>query len=186
MYNQIGYQKYKKIQQVGKNHLTFYRRIFMIIFSAILFFLLSAVIHFGIFLFISPTLLGFFIAVIINAISFKLRNKRAPILWDIITAGFIIYSTILLTNDVIYEEIDYSSKPIAILLYYGLASVFLLAFLALIERKVKKKVFAPKTVISANDSFAEIEENFYDEALFSQSFPDLSQLRQNITVSDTV
>ena len=26
MYNQIGYQKYKKIQQVGKNHLTFYRR----------------------------------------------------------------------------------------------------------------------------------------------------------------
>ena len=26
MYNQIGYQKYKKIQQVGVNHLTFYRR----------------------------------------------------------------------------------------------------------------------------------------------------------------
>ena len=25
MYNQIGYQKYKKIQQVGVNHLTFYR-----------------------------------------------------------------------------------------------------------------------------------------------------------------
>ena len=29
MYNQIGYQKYKKIQQVGVNHLTFYRRINM-------------------------------------------------------------------------------------------------------------------------------------------------------------
>lgn len=151
----------------------------MIIFAAILFFLLVLIIKVSIIVYVAPILMGLIIIIVGNLLRKSKHGRFAPIWWSILSVVITILSTSMLWNDITYEAYDYGFAPFLILIIYGIFSFCLIALVGSrkesisSQQKVKvtpKKISTPK----------------YEVATYTNTASRLTRVRKNLTVVNDV
>ena len=109
----------------------------MLIFAAILFFLLVIAIKVSIFVFVAPILIGLFFIVVGNFTFMCKHDKFAPIWWNIVTGLVTVLSTSMLWSDILDNAIDFGAAPFIIFVVYGIFSIFIFAISMAVKDKKK-------------------------------------------------
>lgn len=151
----------------------------MIIFAAILFFLLVLIIKVSIIIYVAPILLGLIILVVGNLIRKSKHGRFSPVWWDILSVVITILSASLLWNDIIYEAYDYGFAPFLILIIYGMLSF---CFLALAGSHKENVLSQPKPKVTPK----KISASKHEIVTYTNSASRLTRVRKNLIVVNDI